>query len=170
MASFQVIRLLVGWLMVHFPLQCKDNKATVDIMETGLVEMCRKLRGKLCMILLNQSLRVSPNYLFLIVWIMPVRKSDSAKLHNLWNFSKSNSVHFEMWLWLYLDRCILFSNRYQWSTPREPQNKGGGAGLILWLHRDAGLAGLAAVSVISVTCPARQPAAPPVIRLGLFCS
>lgn len=35
----------------------------------------------------------------------------------------------------------------------------------LRIQRDVGLAGRAAVSIISVTCPARQPAAPPVIRL-----
>lgn len=33
------------------------------------------------------------------------------------------------------------------------------------IQRDVGLAGRAAVSIISVTCPAWQPAVPPVIRL-----
>lgn len=37
--------------------------------------------------------------------------------------------------------------------------------LALRIQRDVGLAGRAAVSIISVTCPAQQPAAPPVIRL-----
>lgn len=37
--------------------------------------------------------------------------------------------------------------------------------LTLGIQRDVGLAGRAAVSIISVTCPAQQPAAPPVIRL-----
>lgn len=37
------------------------------------------------------------------------------------------------------------------------------------IRRDAGgLAGSAAVSIISVTCPARRPAAPPAIRLGVY--
>lgn len=35
----------------------------------------------------------------------------------------------------------------------------------LRIQRDVGLAGRAAVCIISVTCPAQQPAAPPVIRL-----
>lgn len=40
--------------------------------------------------------------------------------------------------------------------------------LALGIRRDVGLAGRAAVSIISVTCPARLPAAPPVIRLGFI--
>lgn len=49
----------------------------------------------------------------------------------------------------------LLSNVCQWSS----------FPLTLGIQRDVGLAGRAAVSIISVTCPARQPAAPPVIRL-----
>lgn len=67
-------------------------------------------------------------------------------------------------LWLYADRCVytaeLLSSAYQWSSSPPP--------LTLGIHRDAGLAGRAAVSIISVTCPARQPAALPAIRLGFI--
>lgn len=45
------------------------------------------------------------------------------------------------------------SNTHQWSS---------------FPHTHIGLAGWAVVSHISVTCPAQQPAAPPVIRLGLI--
>lgn len=96
---------------------------------------------------------------------MPVRKSDSASLHNLWNFSNSNSVHFEITHRTVTSPWRLYSlqSSFQTHISGAPPTL-----LILWLHRDAGLAGLAAVSIISVTCPAQQPAAPPVIRIGFI--
>lgn len=68
-----------------------------------------------------------------------------------------------IWLWLYADRCVYCRAPFKrLSVELFPPP------LTLGIHRDAGLAGRAAVSIISVTCPARQPAALPVIRLGFI--
>lgn len=96
---------------------------------------------------------------------MPVRKSDFASLHNLWNFTKSNSANLQI---IHLAMALRWPLRSLQSFFQAPISGAPPTSLTLGIHRDVGLAGRAAVSIVSVTCPARQPAAPPVIRLGFI--